>query len=304
MAESSMDQSVAWIDGKIQRFQEAALPLSDLGVVAGAAVTELARTFAHQPFRLKDHIARLTESCTELGFPQVFSASALYEAALEVTEKNGGLIRPESDLGIVMFITAGVHPTYLHGNHGKAGTTAVHTFELPFGMWKQSLAEGVSLNFTSVRQIPEQCLPVHRKVRNRLHWWLADREAGQIERGSRALLLDQSNHVTETSTSCFYAVINGEIVTPNQHVLDSMTRRVVEQLAGSLGLRFRKGPIHVDDLQSVEEAFLSSTPVCLLPVSRINGVPIKSGVPGPMFRQLSQAWNELVGLDIGAQIRR
>jgi branched-chain amino acid aminotransferase len=52
---------------------------------------------------------------------------------------------------------------------------------------------------------------------------------------------------------------------------------------------------------NASEAFLASTPYCLLPVTRINGVPIADGQAGPIYRRLLKAWSELVGLDIAGQ---
>jgi branched-chain amino acid aminotransferase len=52
---------------------------------------------------------------------------------------------------------------------------------------------------------------------------------------------------------------------------------------------------------NAQEAFLSSTPFCLMPVTRINGVPIADGRPGPLYRRLIEAWSEEVRVDIVAQ---
>ena len=54
---------------------------------------------------------------------------------------------------------------------------------------------------------------------------------------------------------------------------------------------------------NADEAFTSSTPYCMLPVTRINQKPIGAGVPGPIYRDLLKAWSELVGIDISAQMR-
>jgi branched-chain amino acid aminotransferase len=293
---------IAWVNGKIVPFATAGLPLSDLGVVAGASITELARTFRHQPFRLEQHLQRLLDSVQELGFPVRFSQNDLLTAAKGVVESNRRLVSPESDLGIVIFVTAGSHSTYLKGRHSGDGTAAVHTFELPFTLWRSSVTEGVRLRISSYRQIPSDSLPVHLKVRNRLHWWLADHEVSLKEPGSRALLLNHSDQITETSTSCFFAVIDGEIVTPDHDVLNSMTCRVVEELAERLGMRFRRGPVHRDQIPDFSEAFLSSTPVGLLPVRSIDEHVLNHGVPGPVYQKLTAEFSRLVGIDIRNQI--
>ena len=296
-----MNEPIAWINGAVQPFAQTAVPVWDLGVVAGASVTEMARTFAHRPFRIEQHVERLTTSLAALGFPQPWSPKDLIIAANLVVKANAALISSEQDLGIVLFSTAGSNPTYLAGN-GCGTTTVVHTFVLPFDLWKTSLSKGVRLRIPQVRQIPDDCFPVAYKVRNRLHWWLADKQADEMEPGSKALLLDHDGFVTETSASCFYLVRDGGIVTPDRGILKSLSSQVVEELAGSLGIPFARRPIPVAELDEADEAFLSSTPVCLLHVSYINGRSCGTTIGGDVFNRLSKAWNELVGMDVAGQI--
>jgi branched-chain amino acid aminotransferase len=305
-----MMETVCWLNGEFMRMSQAAVPVWDLGVVAGASVTEMARTFRHRPFRLERHVDRLVTSVQELGFPLKWSAASLLAAARSVLAHNLRHIEQSSDLGVVLFCTAGANATYLGGGSGEP-TAGIHTFELPFEMWKSSLHQGVRLCIPSIRQIPAECFPVKYKVRNRLHWWLADQEANRIEPGSRALLLDQAGYVTETSTSTLHAVFEGRIVTPSDGVLRSLSSQVVEELAGSLQIPFERRRLTVNELAHAEEVVLSSTPVCLLPVSHVRSgrtePAVDASFPGPQgvaFRQLLEAWNHLVGMRIEDQFAR
>jgi branched-subunit amino acid aminotransferase/4-amino-4-deoxychorismate lyase len=62
-------------------------------------------------------------------------------------------------------------------------------------------------------------------------------------------------------------------------------------------------PITFEDLRTADEAMLTSTSVCLLPVIECDGRPIGAGKPGPQYRQLLKAWSESVGVDIADQAR-
>jgi branched-chain amino acid aminotransferase len=77
---------------------------------------------------------------------------------------------------------------------------------------------------------------------------------------------------------------------------------MVIELAGRLGMPFVERDIQVFDVLNADEAFLTSTPYCLMPVTKVNGVPIGDGPPGPLFRRLLTVWGEEVGLDIERQI--
>jgi len=297
-----MTEPIAWINGSLQPFAQTAVPVWDLGLVAGAAVTEMARTYNHQPFRLERHVQRLLTSLTDLGFPQPWTADFLIDAALEITKHNAGLISSGQDLGIVLFSTAGSNATYLSGISDQT-TTVVHTFVLPFAMWKSSQKDGVRLRIPEVRQIPADCFSVAHKVRNRLHWWLADQQAAKMEQGSKALLLDHDGFVTETSTSCFYIVREGRIITSNRSVLTSLSSEIVEELARFLRIPFERREIPESELLLAEEAFLSSTPAGLLPVSHINGQPLPIHQSDSVYSRLMNAWRLLTGVDLTQQIQ-
>lgn len=296
-----MSEPLAWINGLLQPFSQTGLPVWDLGVVAGAAVTEMARTYQHRPFRLDEHIRRLTNSLSTLGFPQTWPREQLAEAAQEIVRHNAELISENQDLGIVLFSTAGSNPTYLAGL-GNQTTTVIHTFVLPFQMWRSGLLHGVRLRIPDVRQIPDDCFPVEHKVRNRLHWWLADQQAAKLEPGSKALLLDHAGFITETSTSCFYLVHDGKISTPDRGVLRSLSSEIVEELASVLQIQFCRRQISVDDLATADEAFLSSTPVGLLPVSYIDGRLFQLSQPDSVFTRLIENWETLTGVNPARQI--
>jgi len=142
------------------------------------------------------------------------------------------------------------------------------------------------------------------KYRSRMHYYLADKEAQLADESAIALLLDLDGNVTETSGANFLIVERGAIVSPTlRNTLPGISRATVIELATKLGIPFVERDLQVYSVINADEAFLASTPYCLMPVTRINGVPIGDGRPGPVVRRLLDAWNELVGLDIYAQIQ-
>jgi branched-chain amino acid aminotransferase len=54
---------------------------------------------------------------------------------------------------------------------------------------------------------------------------------------------------------------------------------------------------------NADEAYLATTPYCLAPVTKINGIDVGTGQPGPVFGRLMAGWSKRVGLDIVNQIR-
>lgn len=78
----------------------------------------------------------------------------------------------------------------------------------------------------------------------------------------------------------------------------------VERLAAAAGIVCRRESLRAADLAAADEILLTSTPNCLLPVTRFDGRPVGGGRPGPLHRLLLAAWSRDVGLDIAAQARR
>jgi len=166
------------------------------------------------------------------------------------------------------------------------------------------MAGGVHLVTPSVRQVPAACYDPHVKCRSRMHYYLAGREARQVDPEAVALLLDLDGQVTETNTANFLMVERGGIVSPPlTATLAGISRDTVGKLAGRLGIPFTERALRLPDLAGADEAFLTSTPYCLMPVTRINGRPVGTGQPGPTYRRLLDAWSREVGLDIERQIR-
>lgn len=301
-------EPIAFLDGAVVPLSQAKVSIFDLGLVQGAGVTEMARTFAGVPFRLDEHLDRLFRSLSAVGLDSPYPRDELAARVREITAHNFGLIPPGHDLGIVLFVTPGLNRTYV----GAAGMPAssrsmvcIHTFPLPFELWAEKARSGQHLVIPSIRQIPADCIDPRIKMRSRMHWYLADREARAADPQAQALLLDHSGAITETSTANFFIVAEGEIRTPGGKVaLDGISRGVVRELAGRKGIPFREATLTPDDALAADEAFLSSTPYCLLPVTRLDGRPIGTGAPGPVFSKLMSAWNELAGLDIIEQLVR
>jgi branched-chain amino acid aminotransferase len=301
-----MNEPIAYINGDFLPISRAALSVFDLGVVAGASVTEMVRTFRHVPFRLEEHLDRLEQSLKYVRVEAPVPREQLVSICAKVVDENSRLIPNDHDLGLIVFVTAGQNLTYLGRQEMKRARTpslCVHTFPLPFELWADRYETGLHLVTTSVHSIPDDVIDTGIKHRSRLHWHLADVEAKQRDSTAMALLTDHEGYLTETATGNLCVVEGSTILTPSLHVLKGISRGVVAELASSLGLSMGFTRLKPDELARVNEAFITSTPHCLLPVTKFNDRLIGSGVPGPVFHRLIQAWSNLVGVDIVGQMR-
>lgn len=126
------------------------------------------------------------------------------------------------------------------------------------------------------------------------------------EPGARALLQDLDGYVSETSTANVLGWFDREglVSPPWDLILPGVSLAVTSELAASLGIRYSERPLTIPELQTADEVLVTSTPYCILPVTRLNGKPIAGGRPGDTFRRLLAAWNDRVGIDIAGQAAR
>jgi branched-subunit amino acid aminotransferase/4-amino-4-deoxychorismate lyase len=313
-----MADPIAFMGGRFVSVSEASVAVYDTGFVLGATIAEQLRTFRGQLFHAEAHAQRFLQSAETVGIELEYDFDQLLELAREVVDRNFGLLPPGGDLGLAMFATPGAYPTLAPSGrlpvmgHGDASdplaasrpTFCLHSFPLPFGLWADSYRRGVTLETTDIRQVPADCWPRGLKCRSRMHYYLADRQAARQRPGARALLLDQQDHVCETSTAnvLIYRQDEGLVTPPREDVLPGVSLGyVVEELAPQCQLAINFKRLTVDDLYAADEVLLASTPYCLLPVSALNGREIGSGGCGPITRRLLDRWGDTVGLSIGGQ---
>lgn len=300
-----MTEPLAYFNGELLPYSAVGVPLHDAGFVLGATVTDQLRTFRGRIYRFDEHLARLERSLAILGVAPPLAREDWSQAAEELVEHNRALTSADDDLGLAIFVTPGPYAT-LAGDAERRPTVGMHTYLLPFHLWADKYQTGQPLVTTPVEQVPAACWPPELKCRSRMHYYLAERAAQQIEPGSRALLLQADGAVSETATANIVIHRAGEgLAAPRREtVLPGISLAALVELSGQLGIPCTERDLTLDDVLSADEVMLTSTPSCVLPVCQVNSRTIGAGPPGRVFTGLLTAWSESVGLDIAAQARK
>jgi len=299
---------VAWLDGDFVPRADLAVSAGDAGFVLGATVTEQLRTFAGRLFLPAPHLSRFRRSLDLIGLVPRPAADEIMAAAVAVAAHNHALLpapphAPPPDLGVVIFVTAGDLASQ-HGGRAGPPRAGVHSFPLAFGLWAHAYEEGVGLRRVSIMQVPDACWPLAAKVRSRLHYFLADREAAAAEPGARAVLAHADGRVSETTTANVAIVRDGRVTaTSPADALAGVSMAYARTLASGIGIPWEERSLTAADVAAADEVLLTSTPNCLLPATRFDGRPVADGRPGSVYRRLLGAWSAAVGIDIAAQAR-
>jgi len=164
---------------------------------------------------------------------------------------------------------------------------------------------GINAVIPAQRAIPANLLDPKIKNRSRLHYLLANIEVSRCRGDNNwALLLDPDGFIAEGTGDNFFIVKDNVISTPEgRNILRGISRDYVMHLAKSLEYTVKETNIEPYDVYTADEAFMTGTPFCMLPVTSLNGLKIGTGTVGPAYNQLLAQWSKTVGVDIKAQIQ-
>jgi branched-chain amino acid aminotransferase len=116
----------------------------------------------------------------------------------------------------------------------------------------------------------------------------AAREAGFDD----ALFLDIEGHVAEGPISNVMLVKGRSLITPPLAcgILPGITRAVTMELGAEQGLTVEERPVERAEIHAADEMFYTSSLRELYPIVRVDETTIGAGRPGPVYRQLHQAY--------------
>ncbi len=299
------NEPIAYLKGSFVPAGECRLPVYDLGIVLGAAVTDFLRTFNGKPYLMEQHIRRFYQSCKYACIPPPVGTGESIEISRRIIEHNLKLYEGR-DLGLVYYMTAGSNFIYA-GSAGGSGelepTYVQHSFPLPVELWRNTFTEGARCTTPSIRHIPPATLSSKIKHRNRLHMWIGEQEARQRDPGAIPLFLDLNGNITETGGSNFVIFKGGAVISPaGANILRGLSLVTLFEILDEMRIPWFERDIQLFDVVNADEAWIPSTPYCLGPVVQINGMPVGSGKPGPLWRKIIDKWSERVSKDIYREI--
>jgi branched-chain amino acid aminotransferase len=297
---------LVYINGSSYPPDEAKISVFDAAVMLGDTVTESTRTFRHVPFKLEEHIDRLYKSLKVTRINPGMTPAELTQVTLRVLEENLAYVPDDEDVWIVHNISrgrsvAGSDPT----KQRSTATVIIFTQPMILTDWAPFYQHGCHAVTPMSRAIPSQSLDARIKNRSRMAYTLAEMEVKLVDAQAQGILLDVDGNVAENKGGNFFIFSEGMLKTPTtRNALAGVSRATVLELAAKIGIPTQVVDFQLYDIYTADEAFFTSTPYCIMPATRINGLPIGDGEVGKVTNQLLAAWSEQVGMDIVGQAMR
>ena len=299
---------VVYYNGKFVPESDAKISIFDSALMFGDMVFEMTRSFQKKQFKLKEHIDRLYASMEHVKIPLEISKQEMEEICYKTIEKNESEFLDTDEHRLMINVSRGPLSIYSEiFNHKLEPTVIVADFPLKWtvqGMGKL-FDVGINAIIPKQRAIPEELLDPKVKNRSRLHYMMANIQTSEFPgENNWPLLLDPDNFVAEGSGDNFFLIKNNELFTPEpRNILVGISRNYIFELATSLDIPYHETNLLVSDVENADEAFMTATPFCMLPVTSIHGEKIGNGKRGPIFERLLKQWSTNVGINIESQIK-
>ena len=299
----SSSPHLVYLNGEYIPANEAKISIFDAAVMLGDMVTESTRTFAHKPFKLAEHIDRLYKSLKVTRINPGMTAAQMTELSLEVLEKNLPKVAHEMDVWLVHNISRGLFVTGADPTKQRSqATIIIHTAPMILTDWARFYSEGCHAVTPFSRAVPPEALDARIKNRSRMAYTLAEAEVKLVDPQAQSILLDIHGNVAENKGGNFFIYTEGVLKTPHaRSALAGISRATVLELAAQIGVRVEVTDFQPYDIYTADEAFFTSTPYCIMPATKFNGLPVGDGQVGTVTKQLLQAWSEHVDVDIVGQ---
>lgn len=285
---------------------EVRISFRDRGWLFGDTAFDVARTFGGRPFKLREHVERLYRTLAYLQIDPGMTCDEMCRVSEQVVEANAPLLEPDRDYWVGQRISRGLMPLDGEDIERPGPTIVVDCTPLPLSSRAADFRDGIEVVVPSVRRTPPEAMSPRAKMCNYINLVLGDLEVKARNPRAWAILLDTSGNLAEGLGSNFFLVRDGTLITPRaDFVLPGISRDVVMQLASELEIPAYETDMSLYDAYNADEAFLTSTSLCLCPVRSINGTAMNDrAVPGPLTARLTTAYRKLVGFDFVEQYRR
>lgn len=300
---TTASQRIAYFNGRYVAEGEVRVPFRDRGFKYGDAVFDTTRTFGHRVFKLAEHVERLYRSLRYLRIDPRLSPTEMVAITEEVLRRNLTVLEPDGDYWVTQRVSRGLDPgdREVFGHEGP--TVIVECLPLPLRERAALYRDGIRVLVPSVRRTPPEALSPRTKTNNYLNVVAGNLEVKAQDPEAWAILLDTHGNLAEGIGSNVFVVQAGTVYTPReQFVLAGISRQTVIDLAREAGIPVVEKDIDLFDAYTADEAFLTSTSLCICPVQSINGARVANAqIPGPVTRRLTEAYCQLVDFDFVAQ---
>lgn len=236
-----------YLNGSWQKPEKAQISVFDRGFMLGDGIYEVSPFYKGKAFKLREHLQRLQYCLDEISLK--FNAFSLERTIYEAIER--AKLSTE-DCAVYIQVTRGVAPRTHFYPQNATPTVLLYAYPVKLEgfedkSWKVSVTKDLRWHRCDIKSIS-----LLANIR-------ANEEA--ILCGFDENLLIRKGWFTEGSHTTIFFVKYGMVYTHPEgpDILSGITRQVIIDLCGALGIKVKEEKVHLDELVEVEEVFLTGT---------------------------------------------
>lgn len=273
-----------FLNGQYMPIEEAKISVLDRGFIFGDGVYEVIPVYSRKAFRLGEHLQRLQNSLDGIKLTNPHSNPAWSTFINELIARN-----PAEDQYLYLHITRGVakrdhafpnppvQPTVFMmssplltppANLLESGVGAVSA---PDNRWLRCDIKAISL-------LPNVLL----------------RQMAVEQNCAETILIRDNEFMTEGAASNIFVVKNGMLLAPPKDnlMLPGITYDVILEIASTNSIPHGVRKIAATEVFAADELLLTSSTKEVLAITQLDGKPVGTGKPGPMFDKLHKLYQK------------
>jgi D-alanine transaminase len=281
---------VLYFNGRFTTTAERILSVEDRGFQFGDGVYEVFKFVGKRPIFLLDHFRRMDRGLQEIDIPNPWNEASFGQTMSRLLERTSfadGIVYIQVARGEgerTHFYPDGMQPTVVAYSR---------RFVFPDASRKE---RGIRV-ITTPDLRWKQC---HIKSINLLPNALAKKKAQRA--GAEEALLVGEGTVREGASANFFVVRAGKIITHplDEHILPGVVRDRVIGLAIAAKIRVDERPLRETELFHLDEAFITSTTMGVMPVTEIDDRVIGNSRRGEVTAELQRLFDALESQECSA----
>lgn len=277
-----MTQTVS-LNGEWMPLEEARIPVLDRGFVFGDGVYEVVPVYGGRRFRWAQHLARLKRSLAAVSIRDPHDEAGWTRLVDELVARH-----PWADQFVYLQVTRGV----ARRDHAFPPADVTPTV---FAMASELVAPPAAQRekgIAAVTMPDERWLHCDIKTTSLLGNVLARQAA--VAAGAAECVMFRDGFLTEGSASNIWVVRKGTVFGPPRDnlVLEGIRYGLMGELCDRAGLPMELRRIVHAEVLAADELLLTSATKEVLAITELDGKPVGSGKPGPIWKRLHEAYQQ------------
>lgn len=277
-----------YLNGEFTALKDAKISVMDRGFIFGDGVYEVVPVYAGALFRFAEHMKRLDRSLAELRIANPLTHAQWREVALRLVADYAASqhTSPEKiDQLVYIQITRGVALRDHVMPPDLSPTVFVMTNTL-----KPPTPEQRSQGVSCVTARDFRWTKAHIKSTSLLGAVFARQISADV--GAAETVMFRDGFLSEAAACNVWVVKGGKVLGPPKDnlVLEGIRYGLIEEICRETGTGFELRPVSRKEVFDADELLLSSATKEILPITSLDGQPIGSGQPGPVYALLHAAY--------------